>query len=383
MPSFDALSYYAVLGVAPDAPQSVIKKQYYAQAKYWHPDHNRAPEAQDMFQKVSTAYGILQDLHNRLIYDILSCVYKTQDFPLIGSLKIYKNQKDADDKALRVLKQHHIKCGQETETKDICNVHEAAGMVFATSVANWLIGWWGKDGWNKTINALRHNLQAIRANDSDNLKLLVHNAVAYEQENNAEMAYIYAIQAIRMVAQKTRLTELLKQFIDQLDYCPQKTIAVPYWNVKLLKRQQLAVPCMALFGFAAIMIIFLLRSGVFLPSNSVIGRYYEERLFADGSRMASDTVVRRILKTDSTPYSTKYLRHFERECVVYHGPDEQYSAMQTAKKGQTVRISGYTSDRRWAQIILDNGEMGYTLNICLKKGIGTPVPFGSKVYKGK
>lgn len=383
MPDFDALKYYAVLGAAPDSPISVIKKQYYDRAKYWHPDHNQAAEAQDMFQKVSTAYGVLQDSHNRLVYDLLCCIYQAKDFPLIGSLKIYKNQRDKDDKALRVLKQRHIKCGRCTETKDICNIREASSMVFATSVANWLGGWWGKGGWRKTIGALKNNLQTTSANDADNLKLLVHNAIAYEQEHNAEMSWIYAMQAIRMAPPQSRLAELLSRFVEISEYRPQKKITIPYWNVKLLKSQQLVLPFILSAICAVTAVVLLLRSGIMMSSDSAIGRYYEERVFADGSRMASDTVVNKILKTDSSPYSKEHLKHFRRECVVYHGPDEQYSIMLTAKKRQTIRVSGYTGDKRWAQIILDNGEMGYTLNECLRKGIGSPVPFGSKVYKGK
>jgi DnaJ-class molecular chaperone len=71
MPKYDALGYYAVLEVNPYEEPSVIKRQYSQKAKYWHPDHNTQPQAQDMFQKTSVAYGILQDSRMRLIYDLL------------------------------------------------------------------------------------------------------------------------------------------------------------------------------------------------------------------------------------------------------------------------------------------------------------------------
>ena len=384
MPDFDTLGYYAVLGVAPDASTAVIKRQYYDRAKHWHPDHNSDPAAQDMFQRVSTAYDVLQDTHSRLIYDLLSCIYNKKDFPLIGSLKIYKNQKDKDDKALRVLKQYHVKQGRVTETKDICNIREATGMALATSVSNWLKGWWGKCGWHNTLNALKGNLKAIYADDADNIKLLVHNAIAYEQEHNIELAWIYAMQALRMTEQSyPHLAELLTRFTEMLNYNPPKKVTIPYWNVKMLKSQQLLFPTAVLAACMIAAIVLMLRAGMLLPSESKVGRYYEERVFADGSRMASDTVVNRILKTDSSPYSKEYLMHFREECIIYHGPDEQYSVMQTAAKRQTIRVSGYTGDKRWAQIVLDNGEIGYVLSDCLRKGIGKAVPFGSKVYKEK
>ncbi len=382
MPKFDALSYYEVLGVTPDASTELIKRQYYDRAKYWHPDHNKQPQAQNMFQQVSSAYAVLQNLHDRLIYDLLSCVYDTENFPLMGSLKIYKNQADKEDKALRVLKQQHVLRGKTTQTKDICNIREASGMVFTTALNNWLKGWWGKDGWQKTFKALKANLHSIYADDTDNLQLLIHNAVAYEQEQNSEMAWIYAMQALKMANPQSKLAELLNHFVQMLNYIPTQKINIPYWNAKILRNQQIILPLSVTLIAALAIFGGLLHSGIISFNQANVGRYYEERVFADGKRMASDTIVSKILKTDSTPYSTEYLMHFNEDCIIYHGPDTQYSEMLTAQKGQTVRVSGYTGDKQWSQIVLDNGEMGYTLSKCLNKGIGNPVPFGSKVYKG-
>ena len=69
MSKTDALGYYKVLEVAPDADGSEIKRQYYAMAKFWHPDHNEDSRAIEMFKKVSLAYDTLKDTKSRLQYD--------------------------------------------------------------------------------------------------------------------------------------------------------------------------------------------------------------------------------------------------------------------------------------------------------------------------
>ena len=90
---FDAKGYYKVLEVLPDAPLSLIKRQYYDRAKYWHPDHNNDANAVEIFQKISVAYNVLKSPEKRLRYDLLSIVYNGKDFPDMDSLNAYKNQK--------------------------------------------------------------------------------------------------------------------------------------------------------------------------------------------------------------------------------------------------------------------------------------------------
>ena len=49
---------------------SQLKKSYYTLSKQYHPDKNSDPEANEMFQKVKTAYEILQSAEKRMAYDV-------------------------------------------------------------------------------------------------------------------------------------------------------------------------------------------------------------------------------------------------------------------------------------------------------------------------
>lgn len=377
----DSLGYYAVLGVQFDADSSLIKRQYYEKAKYWHPDHNENPQALEMFQKVSVAYDVLKDEKQRLVYDLLSCVYNEKDFPSMGSLKIYKNQSDKDDKALRVLRQRTVKKGTVKESKDICNIREAGNMVLSTSVNNWLCGWWGKSGFAVNMAAIKFNLHAVSAENYDNLKLLVHNAIAYAQENNAEMAWIYAKQAEMMSADNDYIRQKLVTFADNLGFKPKKTVKIPRWNAAELVRRQYLFP--SFLGLSVLLgIIVLLAGQGILGFNTHDKSYYEERMFGD-RLVATDMVESKIIKDDSDPYDKEYLVHLTEDCTIYNGPDVRYSPMTEGKAMQTLRITGHTPNGKWYQVMIDNGEEGFVQKDKIKKGEGKPVPFGSHVYKGQ
>lgn len=61
--------YYKVLGVSRSATQDEIKKAYRRLALKFHPDKNRAPDAEDKFKEVSEAYEVLSDKNKRETFD--------------------------------------------------------------------------------------------------------------------------------------------------------------------------------------------------------------------------------------------------------------------------------------------------------------------------
>ena len=61
--------YYDVLGVAKDADQKAIKDAFRELAMKYHPDRNKAPDAEEKFKEISEAYGVLSDPEKRAKYD--------------------------------------------------------------------------------------------------------------------------------------------------------------------------------------------------------------------------------------------------------------------------------------------------------------------------
>jgi molecular chaperone DnaJ len=61
--------YYEVLGVPRDAGETDIKKAFRRKARELHPDVNEAPNAEEEFKEVASAYEVLSDPERRATYD--------------------------------------------------------------------------------------------------------------------------------------------------------------------------------------------------------------------------------------------------------------------------------------------------------------------------
>ncbi|MFP5213313.1 MAG: DnaJ C-terminal domain-containing protein [Acidobacteriota bacterium] len=73
--------YYEVLGVGRTASQEEIQKAYRKLARKYHPDVNKAADAEDKFKELNEAYEVLKDPDKRQKYDELGQNWKAgQDF---------------------------------------------------------------------------------------------------------------------------------------------------------------------------------------------------------------------------------------------------------------------------------------------------------------
>ncbi len=65
----DKRDYYDVLGISKSADANEIKRAYRKLAKKYHPDMNKAADAEDKFKEVQEAYEVLSDENKRATYD--------------------------------------------------------------------------------------------------------------------------------------------------------------------------------------------------------------------------------------------------------------------------------------------------------------------------
>jgi curved DNA-binding protein CbpA len=65
----NTFTYYELLGVRPDASLSAIQDAYRAAMRQYHPDVNKAPNAQQIAAMMNRAYEVLGDPRKRAAYD--------------------------------------------------------------------------------------------------------------------------------------------------------------------------------------------------------------------------------------------------------------------------------------------------------------------------
>ena len=61
--------FYEVLGVSKNATKSDIKSAYRKSALKYHPDHNKAADAEEKFKEINEAYEVLSNDQKRAAYD--------------------------------------------------------------------------------------------------------------------------------------------------------------------------------------------------------------------------------------------------------------------------------------------------------------------------
>jgi len=85
----DKRDYYETLGVPRDASQDDIKKAFRDLARKYHPDVNKAADAEEKFKEINEAYGILSDVEKRAAYDRYGFSgVNTQGMPNYGDMDL-------------------------------------------------------------------------------------------------------------------------------------------------------------------------------------------------------------------------------------------------------------------------------------------------------
>ena len=363
---YDALGYYNILEIDNFTDEKSIKLSYRDKAKFWHPDHNTDEKALEVFQKLSVAYDVLKDTKTRVMYDLLSMVYTSKDFPDMQTLKIYKTEDGEENPFLRVFSLLKYTKGKFKNNKIVASYEDAIKIIGDVSKNNMLKGW------------LKPS-ENINKNKEDNFKMLIHNAVAYFKEDKKDKSYISAKQSL-LYADREQ-SEMLVSFFNLL---PTVNYVDKFWDFEYLKKIQLSIP----IKFITIVILFFVLSGAFVFSNFLKKisidenkiNYYQEVRFNTGLKTVDDMVLSKVFNIP-VDYDDKMIFHITSSVNIMHGPADDFDVLVKSVKNQTVRITGYTPDKEWYRVMIDDGNMGFVRKKYLKKGVGNQIPEKSKIIK--
>ncbi len=383
----DSLGYYKILNLNIKATDEEIKINYRKMAKKWHPDYNKAPDAMEVFQKLSVAHDILSDAKKRLTYDLACIAYSRENFPDIFALKVYPNQKGEEDISVRSLVQQQITgrlINYKIEDKAlICNNKEAVKAALKISLHNWVLGWWSLKSFFKVPGILRRNYKDVNENQYDSLAVLIHNALAYEQEHKYAQAYGCAAQAWEFASPEQK--ELLEKFMKSLPGGKETGVLPrPAWNYVKIQKIQLVAP-----AFLGLCLIFYVLAGLSRYSGWLskdeTWHYYQEVRHWRGGSSVDDMVVAKIMdiRVDLNTLNMLYHVRKGRNIAVMYGPSDKFDRLATLPEGKTVRVTGISPDKIWMRVMLDNGDMGFVHSETLEEGIGLPIPPDSKIYTGQ
>ncbi len=369
---YDALKYFSLLDSSDQTDEQTLKIKYHEKAKYWHPDKNKDPKALEIFQKLSKAYEVLKDKKLRTIYTLLSLIYNETNFPSIDRLNTYKSANGFETPYLRVFAIQKLKKGKIQTENLIGTYDDALDFLQKNTFKNFINGFWSPSFYR----SLKHNIAQITANNSENLKLLVHNAAAFYDENKLSFAYLSAVQALEYASEEQK--QVLENFLKELPPVERKPLA---FSTKKLRAVQLKpfFEMLWILLLAGLVFIGFLTTQHFTNSKSEDIQYYQKVQLSDGNEILDDLVTSKIFNIPVDKADSKMLFHLTSNQNIMHGPSEKFDVLTKALKGQTVRLTGYTPDKLWFRIMLDNGEMGFIKRQHLKQGIGNEIPPKSQI----
>lgn len=373
----DPLGYYAILGVTPTSEFKEIKLNYRDRAKEWHPDYNKAENAMEHFQKLSVAYDVLQNEDSRLEYDLFAEAYRSDNYPQIDSLAIIKDRMGEENPFVRVFDLKYVvgKVIKQSinEEKLVCTQKQALPDVLKCSLSNWALGWWSPKAFINNIKAIVGNIRGINRNRQDNLTLLIHNAVVYNKEGKFDKAYFSAVQALEYANKVQK--QKLEKYLSKIKYSSKAKI--PSWRYKKLKFVQLVIPFLLALLISYPFIQNAALSQYAKKENEIT--YFQKVTFNSGAETVDDVVVSKIFDIPVDIYDDSKLFHLREDAEVMYGPGKKFDVLTKLEKGHTVRITGFTVDKTWYRIMLDNGEMGFVQDKQLKNGLGNKIKFNSKI----
>lgn len=375
---YDQLGYYRILEITPESSEEEIRQKYHDLAKFWHPDHNTNPKAVDMFQQVSVAYDVMKEPASRLKYTLLSLIYDKADFPDINAICILRNMHGQEDLNLRAF--HLIEItgkgiGHSAIDKIYyCSQYEAAGVVSSIARHNWLKGFWGLSAFFANIKAIVQNVLRINSK-KENFALLLHNSLAYKDEGKTEEAATLALLAKEYASAEELV--FLNKYIASLGSV--SYLNVKKWNFNKLKTLQLFYPAVLFLAICVVCGLFYLNE--LKKQDSHNAHLKQVVTFMDGHQTFSDVAVAKIFDIPVDVYSKKELYHTIKAVQAMHGADKDFDVYKNIEQGVTVRLTGYTADKKWFRVMFDNGEMAFIEADNLQQGIGKEIPLWSKIYK--
>ena len=371
----DALGYYEILQVSTDADNDTIKHAYRDLAKIWHPDSNRDENATDIFQKLSTAYDVVGNPQNRLVYDILSLVYTQKDYPDIDTIVPYTYEDNGTDVKvvnLRETTSMLLKFKQKNVYK-IATYKNALLLNAKVSLINWLFGWWHFKGFARNIQGIINNLNNP-VSQSETLKIMLHNMIAYAKESKNMYSAKCGLVAKSMLNKSEK--ELIDKYILNLGV---KVSPPKRWNDFALKSVQLIIPLIVVLIFLKFLGLGDSKLWQIFNDNKKINYY--QTVNTGYGKSVDDVVVGKVVSIPLDKSDKTMLYHLTEEAKVMYGPSKDFDVLKILKSSTTVRLTGYTPDKEWARVMIDNGESGFIKYDSIKQGIGKEIPYGSSIIE--